>query len=251
MNTRNDKTHTEKKVRLAAIGDIHVKEHMGGFYQELFTEVSEHADILILCGDLTDLGLLTEATHLANDLRSCRIPVVAVLGNHDYQSDRAEEVKAILRELPHVTILDQEPIVISEIGFVGVKGFIGGFDQYALGPFGEPAIKAIIKARDNEAYALENQLNQLQGNTKKTVIVMHYSPIKATIADEPAEIHPFLGATRYEQIIDQYGASVVFHGHANFGPHAGKTSKGIPVFNVALPLLETLEPKMKYKIFEL
>lgn len=244
-------TKQTNKIRLAAVGDIHVKEHMQGAYKELFTQVSEDADVLLLCGDLTDLGLISEAEHLREDMRNCRIPIMAVLGNHDYQSEKQAEVKQILQQLPHVTILDQEPEILSEIGFAGVKGFIGGFDAFSLSAFGEPALKAIITERDKEAYALENQLKDLHGKTEKIVVLMHYSPIKATIADEPEAIHPFLGATRYEQIIDQFGASVVFHGHANMGPHAGKTSKGIPVFNVALPLLETLEPKLQYKIYEL
>lgn len=242
---------TKKKLRIAAVGDIHVKEHMQGAYRELFASASDEADVLCLCGDITDLGLVSETEHLVEDLRSCRIPVVAVLGNHDYQSDNAEEVKKLLRELPHVTILDQEPTLIEDVAFAGVKGFIGGFDGYALGAFGEPGIKAIVHERDQEAYALENQLKQLHGTHEKIVVLMHYSPIKATIADEPPEIQPFLGSTRFEQIIDQFGASVVFHGHANMGPHSGKTSKGIPVFNVALPLLETLKPAIKYKIYEL
>ncbi len=237
------------KLRLAAVGDIHVKEHMQGAYGEVFTNVSRDADILLLCGDLTDLGLPQEAKLLAEDLQNCRIPVVGVLGNHDYQSDKVEEIKKILMQNSHVTILDPEPIEIQGVGFAGVKGFIGGFDEHALGAFGEPLMKEIIKERDRQAYALENQLKQL--TTERKVVLMHYSPIKATIAQEAPEIHAFLGATRYEQVIDQYGATVVFHGHANLGPHAGKTSKGIPVFNVALPLLESVSPKMQYKLFEI
>lgn len=240
----------KKKVRIAAVGDIHVKEHFKGEYQKLFTEVSEKADVLVLCGDLTDLGLASEAQLLAEDLKSCRIPVVGVLGNHDYQSDVPQEVRRILEENSNVCILEEEAQVIEGIGFAGVKGFIGGFDALALGSFGEPEIKMIVKERDNQAFALENQLRQLTAVEKK-VVVLHYSPIRATVADEPADIMPFLGSTRYAQTIDQYGASVVFHGHANGGPHAGKTQAGIPVFNVAMPLLEKLTPDQPYKIYEL
>lgn len=239
-----------KKIRIAAVGDIHVKEHFRGEYQRLFSEISEKADILVLCGDLTDLGLPTEAKLLAEDLRSCRIPVVGVLGNHDYQSDQPQEVRRILEENSNVCILEEEAQVVNGIGFAGVKGFVGGFDALALGPFGEPELKMIVKERDNQAFALENQLRQIPQVEKKDVI-LHYAPIRATVADEPADIMPFLGSTRYEQIIDQYGASVVFHGHANGGPHEGKTKTGIPVFNVAMPLMEKLNEKQPYKIYEL
>lgn len=239
----------KKKIKIAAVGDIHVKEHFRDVYREIFTEISEKADVLVLCGDLTDLGLAEEAQLLSLDLRSCRIPVVAVLGNHDYQSDQWDEVKRILEENENVSVLQEEPVEHFGIGFAGVKGFIGGFGQHALGAFGEPLLKQIVQERDNQAYALENQLKQL--TMEKKVILMHYTPIRETVSDEPADIMPFLGSTRYAQVIDQYGATVVFHGHANAGPHEGKTLGGIPVYNVALPLLEAMNPPMKYKIFEI
>ncbi len=237
------------KIKIAAVGDIHVKEHFSDVYRNFFAEVSDKADILVLCGDLTDLGLIHEAQLLAVDLRSCRIPVVAVLGNHDYHSDQAEEVKRILEENANVKVLQEDPIEHYGIGFAGIKGFIGGFGQYALGAFGEPLLREIVAERDKEANSLENQLRQL--TMEKKVVLMHYSPIRETVSNEPSDIMPFLGATRYEQIIDQYGATIVFHGHANAGPPEGKTSSGIPVYNVALPLLETLKPATRYKIIEL
>lgn len=245
--TRKKANH---KIKIAAIGDIHVKEHFKAEYQRLFSEISEKADVLVLCGDLTDLGQPHEAELLAEDLRYCTIPIVGVLGNHDYQSDQAEEIRKILEINTNVCILDQEPIIHYGVGFAGVKGFIGGFGQYTLGAFGEPELKKIVLERDNQAYALENQLKQLTDLEKK-VILLHYSPIRETVADEPHDIMPFLGSTRYAQVIDQYGASVVFHGHANAGPHHGKTLAGIPVFNVALPLLEKISPHHPYKIYEL
>jgi Icc-related predicted phosphoesterase len=238
-----------KKIKIAAIGDIHVKSHFKDMYKPLMQELSQKADVLVLCGDLTDLGTAEEAHILADDLRTCRIPVIAVLGNHDYQSDQPEEVKKILRENPHVSILDQEPHVFEGIGFAGVKGFMGGFGSHALGAFGEPLMKEIVKERDREAYALENQLKALA--TEKKVVLMHYAPIRATVADENADIMPFLGSTRYEQVIDQYDVTVIFHGHANLGPHSGKTTKGTPVFNVALPLLENLKPAKNYLLYEI
>lgn len=242
-------TNKSTKLKIAAVGDIHVKSHFSEEYRQLFTDVSDHADVLVLCGDLTDLGTEAEAHLLADDMRYCKIPIFGVLGNHDHQSDQSDEVTNILESVSHVTILKEEPIIYKEVGFAGVKGFMGGFDSHALGAFGEPEIKAIIKERDNHAYALENQLKQLPMERK--VVIMHYSPIRATVAGEPEDIMPFLGSTRYEQVIDQYGASVVFHGHANMGPHEGKTKSGIPVFNVALPLLESLKPSTQYKIYEI
>lgn len=241
--------HKNKKITIAAIGDIHVKAHFKDNYKSLFQEISQNADILVLCGDLTDLGLPEEARILADDFRTCHIPIVAVLGNHDYQSDQENEIKKILEENPLVTVLTEEPVEHHGIGFAGVKGFIGGFGTQALGAFGEPLLKQIIKVRDNEAYALENQLKALR--TEKKVVLIHYAPIRQTVELENSEIMPFLGSTRYEQTIDQYGASVVFHGHANLGPHVGKTATGIPVFNVALPLLEKISPKRHYKLYEI
>ena len=131
-----------------------------------------------------------EAHLLAEDLHYCRIPVVGVLGNHDYQSDQPHEIRRILEENSNVCILEEEAQIIEGIGFAGVKGFIGGFDEYALGSFGEPEIKAIVKERDNHAYALENQLKGLT-SLEKRIVIMHYSPIRATVADEPADIIAF------------------------------------------------------------
>lgn len=239
-----------QKIRIAAVGDIHVQEHFRGEYQKLFAEISEKADVLVLCGDLTDLGLSAEARLLSDDLRACHIPVVGVLGNHDYQSDQAHEVRHILEENSNVCILEEEAQIIHGVGFAGVKGFIGGFGLHALAAFGEPELKRVVRERDNQAYALENQLKQIM-NIEKKVVILHYSPIRDTVADEPADIMPFLGASRYAQIIDEYEPTVVFHGHANFGPHAGKTRGGTPVFNVAMPLLKNLTPNQPYKIYEL
>lgn len=239
----------KKKIKVAAVGDIHVKEHFSGEYRDMFAEISEKADVLVLCGDLTDLGQSNEAELLAEDLKACTIPVVGVLGNHDYQSDQPQKVREILEQHSNVCILDQEPIVQHDVGFAGVKGFVGGFGAHALGAFGEPELKKLVLERDNQAFALENQLKQLV-HLERKVVLMHYSPIRETVADEADDIMPFLGSTRYAQVIDQYGADVVFHGHANLGPHAGKTQRGIPVFNVALPLLQNLTPKMQYKLYE-
>lgn len=242
--------HPNKKIKIAAVGDIHVKTHFKDVYKPMLQDVSQKADVLVLCGDLTDLGTPEEARILSDDLQICRIPVVAVLGNHDYQSDQPEAVKEILEANPNIEVLDQEPLEYHGIGFAGVKGFIGGFGAHALGAFGEPLMKEIVKERDREAYALENQLKALPLEKKK-VVFMHYSPIRATVADENCDIMPFLGSTRYEQVIDQYNVSVIFHGHANLGPHTGKTMKGTPVFNVALPLLQNLTPQKEYLLYEI
>lgn len=237
-----------KKLRIAAVGDIHVKESSGGNYANLFLEISEKADILVLCGDLTDHGLQTEAEVLAHELQSLRIPVIGVLGNHDYENDQADEVKNILRSAK-LFMVDEEEFEINGVGFVGVKGFGGGFGKYTLNPFGEPAMKAFVQETVNEALKLESLLARLTINKK--VVIMHYSPIEETIVSEPASIHPFLGSSRFEEPINRYEPDVVFHGHSDYGKLSGKTTKGIPVFNVALPLLKSQTPKQSYKIFEL
>lgn len=235
-------------IRIAAMGDLHVKEVSQKQYQELFKELSEKADILVLCGDLTDRGLVKEAEILAEDLAFLKIPAVGVLGNHDFESGKQEEVKKILTSA-HLTILDGEPsFEFHGIGFSGVKGFCGGFGKYILSPFGEEAIKAFAHESVNEALKLENALIRLK--TRKKVVLLHYSPIKETVEGEPEEIFPFLGSSRLSEPIDTFAVSAVFHGHADYGTPEGKTAKGIPVYNVALPLLKRLNPNQPYALIE-
>ena len=218
-------------IRLAAIGDLHVTEASEHRYRELFAEISEAADALALCGDLTNFGKVREAEILAEDLRECTIPVVGVLGNHDYECGQAEEVARILHGAG-MTMLGEQAVVIKEVGFAGVKGFLGGFGRGELGAFGEPPIKAFVDAALDEARKLENALRSLR--TERNVAVLHYAPVADTVEGEPLEIYPFLGCSRLADAIDRFdNIAAVVHGHAHRGRHQGQTPRGTPVYNCA------------------
>lgn len=224
-----------RPLRVAAVGDIHVKEDQVAPHRDLFAEVSRAADVLVLCGDLTDLGKPREAELLAASLRAaCTVPVVAVLGNHDYECGHVEEVKAIVRGAG-VKLLEGQSCEIGGVGFAGAKGFAGGFGALMLDSFGEPAIKQFVAETVQEALCLENALHRV--GTERTVVVLHYAPVAATVADEPAEILPFLGSSRLAETVDRFpSVRAVLHGHAHRGPYAGRTPGGAPVFNVAYPI---------------
>jgi Icc-related predicted phosphoesterase len=218
-------------VKAAAIGDLHVTEDSAAPYQKMFEEISNEADVLLLCGDLTNFGKVTEAEILAEDIRHCSIPVLGVLGNHDYECGAHEEVARILHEAGMI-ILDEQAHEIDGVGFAGVKGFVGGFGRGELAPFGEPEIKAFVDIANNEARKLENGLRSLR--TEKAVAVLHYSPIVDTLVGEPIEIFQYLGSQRLADAIDRFdNISFVVHGHAHHGTFKGKTLRGTPVYNVA------------------
>jgi Icc-related predicted phosphoesterase len=235
-------------MKLAAVGDIHIGINSGGKFTKLFDDVSQEADILLLCGDLTQHGKASEAEILAKELATCKIPVVGVLGNHDYEGNETTEINEILKQA-RVTMLDGEGFVYKDVGFAGVKGFGGGFDNLILTSWGEPAIKAFVNEAVNESLKLEQALNELE--TEKKIVLMHYSPIKATVVGEPEVIFPFLGSSRHADTINRLGATVVFHGHAHHGTHEGKTSKDIPVFNVSCAIMERINPAKPYMIYHL
>src|SRR6476660_4557863 len=219
------------KLRVAAIGDLHVTEDSVAPYRELFVEISSAADVLLLCGDLTNFGKTSEAEILAEDLKACTIPVLGVLGNHDYESGQPEEVARILHEAG-VTILDEQAVEIGGVGFAGVKGFLGGFGRGELAPFGEPIVKAFVDEALNEARKLENGLRQLR--TERSVAVLHYSPIVDTLVGEPVEILQYLGSARLADAIDRFDhVKAVVHGHAHHGTYEGRTPLGKPVYNCA------------------
>ncbi len=236
------------KLRVAAIGDLHIHQNSADSLQALFEKISRSADVLALCGDLTQLGLPQEAEKLANDLRTCRIPVVAVLGNHDYQSGRQEEVKKVLRAAKVVVLEETETFQLNGVGFAGAKGFGGGFDKHMLTPFGEDSIKHFVSEAVNESLRLEVALNSLR--TEKTVVVLHYSPIAGTVVGEPPEIFPFLGSSRLAETIDHFDVNAVFHGHAHHGTYEGKTMKGTPVYNCCMQLLERRNAEHPYAVVE-
>lgn len=222
---------TSEPLRLAAIGDLHVTEQSEHRYRDLFARISEEADVLALCGDLTNFGKTSEAELLAEDLRACTIPSVGVLGNHDYECGQPEEVARILHQAG-VTVLDEQAVEIKGVGFAGVKGFVGGFGRGELGAFGEGAVKAFVEESLNEARKLENGLRSLR--TDRVVAVLHYAPIPETVEGEPLEIYPFLGSSRLADAVDRFdNVKAVVHGHAHRGRYEGRTRRGVPVFNCA------------------
>jgi Icc-related predicted phosphoesterase len=236
-----------KKVKIAAVGDIHVGRAGWGPYTDLFTEISERADILLLCGDITNRGLPSEAELLVSELQSCRIPIGAVLGNHEYEHGQQDEIKHILSQ-HKVILLDDEPFILRDVGFAGVKGAGGGFGQHMLAPFGEETLKVFAREASNEALRLEGLLSQLE--TPKKVTVMHYAPIRETVIGENPEIFPFLGSSHLMEPLDTYNVTISFHGHAHRGTHAGKTMKGVPVYNVSYPIMQQINPKTPYALIE-
>jgi Icc-related predicted phosphoesterase len=232
-------TTAKRTVRLAALGDIHCGKHSQGTLQPLFAQMQERADIVALCGDLTDYGLPEEAQILVKELSVLKVPVVAVLGNHDFESDKSEEVARILCDAG-VNMLDGSSFEWQGVGFAGVKGFAGGFGPRTLGLWGERTTKIFVREALDEALKLETALARLR--TSQRIALLHYSPIKETVEGEPPEIFPFLGTSRLEEPLTLHPVTAVFHGHAHKGRPQGKTAHGTPVYNVSLPLLRATFP---------
>lgn len=237
-----------EKVRVAAIADIHVNEANAREWAALLREMADNADILIVAGDLTNRGLPREAEALADTLSGIRIPIIGILGNHDLECGHEEEVTRILCDAG-MTLLHDEPCEVHGVGFAGVKGFCGGFDRGALAPFGETMIKKFVRESVDEALRLEASLQRLRAEHR--IAVLHYAPIRGTVEGEPEEIFPFLGSSRLCDPIDHSGVSAVVHGHAHHGTATGSTPRGIPVYNVALPLLRETSPDRPYVVLEL
>ncbi|HEY2898485.1 MAG TPA: metallophosphoesterase [Gemmatimonadaceae bacterium] len=235
-------------VRIAAVGDFHCGQDDVGLYRELFTRVNEEADVLVLTGDLTRWGALSEYKVVVGELADVTVPIVAVLGNHDYESGDVEEGSRTLRGRGVHLLCGDIFELNSVVGFAGVKGFMGGFGRGMLTPFGEPETKAFVKATLNEVHALELALRRL--STPVRVAILHYAPIAATVHGEPEAIHTYLGTDRLAEPLDRYGASVAFHGHAHSGTLRGNTLGGVPVFNVSLPLLRKERPGAMYYVYD-
>jgi Icc-related predicted phosphoesterase len=231
---------------IAAVADVHCHEHMRGQIAESLRGVNDRADVLVLAGDLTASGRLVEARQLLNELRWVTVPVVAVLGNHDFEQNQQDEIYDLLKA-SGIHVLDGESTQLliggETIGFAGAKGFAGGFGRYLLAAFGEQTIKDFVMAGLVEADKLERALSQL--HSQRRVVVLHYSPVRETLYGEPLELYPFLGNSELEKPIDRFGAEVVYHGHSHYGSQFSRTRSGIPVFNVAKSLVVT------YHLYEL
>jgi len=237
-----------EKFRICAVSDVHYGKHSKGKLLDFFTFISSAADVLLICGDLTDYGLPDEASLLAADVeKNLKIPCLAVLGNHDHESGHAKEVSDVMSNAG-VEMLDGECFKIRDVGFAGICGFGGGFGGAMLNAWGESAIKHFVQEAVDQSLRLEKALSGLTDERK--FVMLHYSPIRETVLGENLEIFPFLGSSRLEHPINQAKATAVFHGHAHGGSLQGATSAGIPVYNVAMPLLEKHRPDAPYVLLE-
>lgn len=240
---------TDGALRIAAVGDFHCGEEDAGAFRELFAPVNDEADVLVLTGDLTRRGRSEEIRICVAELTDVKIPIVAVLGNHDYEADNVSDVIATLRGRG-IHLLNGDVFTLNDrVGFAGVKGFMGGFGRAALTSFGEPETKDFVGAALHEVQKLELALRRLA--TPVRIAVLHYAPVASTIAGEPDIIQPFLGSDRLAEPLDRYGASVVFHGHAHSGAFHGSTPAGVPVYNVSLPVLRREGLGRMYYVHEL
>ena len=239
----------ERNFRLAAAADLHCRSDQHGRFRELVKMVNGEAEGLVVAGDLTDHGLLDEAKTLAEALSDLRVPCAAVLGNHDFEGGAVKEIVRVLSEVK-VAVLDGDHAVFDRrLGIAGVKGFAGGFGKGMLQAFGEPTLKAFVQEAVNEGLKLEAALGQLE--IEKKVVLMHYAPIPETTEGEDTCIRPFLGSSRLVGPVDSFGALAVFHGHSHHGALEGKTPGGVPVYNVAMPLLRKLMEDRRFRVFEL
>jgi len=235
-------------MRIAATADLHYSAQASGILKEQLSRVRDEADILVVAGDLTNFGRAEEMEPLMNILVRLRLPIVAVLGNHDYESgNESELVRMMLSE--GIKVLDGTAYERDGVGFAGAKGFVGGFGRCVLTAFGEPEIKAFVKASIDETMKLERAMSQLRA--PKRVVVLHYSPVIATVEGESPEIYAYLGTSRLAEVVDRHGANLVVHGHAHHGSLSGKTTAGVPVHNVAITLLQSQERPAAYRIFDL
>jgi Icc-related predicted phosphoesterase len=236
-------------VRIAALGDTHHgRNATPGTLQPLFGQINDSADILVLCGDLTDYGVVEEAQALARELAPVKIPMVGVLGNHDFESGQQAEVAKVFVDAG-ITMLDGDSTEILGIGFAGIKGFAGGFGRGALGPWGEDIIKQFVHEAVGEALKLESALARLRNDRR--IAILHYSPIQGTVEGEPLEIYPFLGCSRLEEPLGRYPVTAVFHGHAHHGQPQGFTAQKVPVYNVSMSLMRHTFPERPFRLVEI
>lgn len=234
-------------IRLAAAGDLHCRVDAVGLFHPWLARLNTEADLFLLAGDLTHWGEISEAEVLAQELAVLRIPVVAVLGNHDHHNAHQDRVRQVLEDAG-VVVLEGETTVVEvdgeSVGIVGAKGFGGGFGANCLSPFGETEIKQFLQPTYTCAAAIDRGLQELSTDYK--VVLLHYAPAMETIKGEPVSIYPFLGSSLLAEPIDANGADLVLHGHAHRGTERGVTAGGIPVRNVAVPVLHK-----PYALYEL
>jgi len=228
-------------IRLAAVGDVHCGTDVREQIRAQFASVPDHADALLLAGDLTRLGLPEEAEVLADALRDLRrIPIAGVLGNHDYQSDRQDEVRAIFGSAG-VQMLEGSSVVweigSTRVAVAGSKGFGGGFEGTHATAFGEPEMKGFVEHTRSLADRLNTCLEEMD-SADLTVLLLHYAPVRETLTGEPREIFPFLGSYVFAELADRHGVDLVLHGHAHRGVERGRTTGGIPVRNVAQAVIQ-------------
>lgn len=230
-------------MRVAAIGDVHVGSDSVGTWRPGLAALADDAEVLLLAGDLTKCGTVEEAELFVGELRDVTVPIVAVLGNHDHHADRPHEVTEVLRGRG-ITVLEGTSAVFEvggrRLGVAGVKGFGGGFADTAGSAFGEHEMKAFVRHTQIVAGQLAAELERLAAaGCDHRIALMHYAPIGETVAGERREIYPFLGSQLLGEAIDAAGADLAIHGHAHSGIEHGTTPGGIPVRNVALPVIES------------
>ncbi|MEG6549157.1 metallophosphoesterase [Desulfocurvibacter africanus] len=233
-------------MRIAAIGDLHYKEDSAGLADTILAGVEREADVLLLAGDLADKGRPEEMAVMLADLRKLSIPIVAVVGNHDHESDQHALLYAMMRDAG-ICVLDCETCEIDGVGFVGTKGFCGGFGARTIATFGERALKSFVGTSVAEAVRLEQAISAIR--SERRVAILHYSPIRETLAGESVELYPFLGTSRLAEVLDKCGVNFVVHGHAHHGHPDGSTPGGIPVYNVSRFVLER-ETARCYRVLE-
>jgi Icc-related predicted phosphoesterase len=225
-------------IRIGAVGDVHLGEDTRGQLRPALENIAAHADVLLLAGDLTRHGTVAEGRVVAAEFGGLPVPVVAVLGNHDYHSDQQDGITGVLTSAG-ITVLEGTSTVVEagghRLGIAGVKGFGGGFAGKCGSDFGEPEMKAFIGHTKRIAARLRAALGDL--DTANTVVLTHYSPVSETLLGEPPEIFPFLGSYLLAEAIDHAGASLAIHGHAHHGSEQGMTPGGTAVRNVAQPVI--------------
>jgi Icc-related predicted phosphoesterase len=244
-------THVAAKsqVRIAATADLHFGKTSAGTLVPMLSQIATVAEALVIAGDLTDYGHPEEARALVKDLAATvRIPIVSVLGNHDFESGAEQEIRQIFLDAG-IQVLDGDSCEVNGVGFAGVKGFAGGFGRGVLGPWGEQVVKMFVHEAVNETLKLESALARLR--TERKVVLLHYAPIEGTVEGEPREIYPYLGCGRLEEPLGRYGVTAVVHGHAHKGFPDGRTSTNIPVYNVSLPLMRRTTPDQPFRILDI